>query len=236
MKTLVISDIHNRVGSLEHWLEKACEEHKPDEVVFLGDYFDSIHDTPFIAGKTAEWLKQSLTKPNRIHLIGNHDIPYMLPGNSHLWCPGFTPEKCRVINSNLTKEEWDQLRPAYFTNGWLLSHAGFCQRLVEHPINGIPDGPGLVKLAEEGLEVEKGGIAHPLYQYGDRMGVRQDGGIIWQDWFSEFYPCEGVNQIVGHTRTSYPREMEQNHLIDCSLQQLILITDTKVTIIDNNYV
>ena len=37
MKTLVISDIHDRI----HFIEKLIENVKPDFTVFLGDYFDS---------------------------------------------------------------------------------------------------------------------------------------------------------------------------------------------------
>lgn len=216
------------------WLKILEDKYKPDEVVFLGDYFDRFHDTPENAKVTATWLKQSLEKPNRIHLLGNHDMPYMVPGNAFLWCPGFTKEKCKAIAEVMTQEDWDKIRPAYFTNEWMLSHAGFHPHLVEHPVTGIPDAAGLIALAEEGLKAVKGGLEHPLFQYGDRMGEKQIGGITWLDWYAEFVPLDRFSQIVGHTRTTFPIQMEDNWLIDCGLQELALITNGNVEIIEND--
>jgi predicted phosphodiesterase len=56
MKTLVIPDVHQRVNSVKWILEN---EKDYDEVVFLGDWFDSFFDPPKVAGfeETCEYLK-----------------------------------------------------------------------------------------------------------------------------------------------------------------------------------
>ena len=41
MKTLIIPDIHTRFDVAESFIDKE----RPDNVVFLGDYFDTFDDT-----------------------------------------------------------------------------------------------------------------------------------------------------------------------------------------------
>jgi predicted phosphodiesterase len=49
MKTIVIPDIHQRVSSVRYILNT---ETNYDEVVFLGDWFDSFYDPPKVSIKT----------------------------------------------------------------------------------------------------------------------------------------------------------------------------------------
>lgn len=58
-KLLAVGDIHHR-PNLEQ-IDAASDREKPDLTILLGDYFDH-------ARHTALWLKQSLGKPNRVHL------------------------------------------------------------------------------------------------------------------------------------------------------------------------
>ena len=92
MKTLIVPDIHNKIIEAE----SIIDHERPDNIVFLGDYFDDFNDSPIIAQQVAEWLKQSLKKPNRIHLIGNHDICYMTNGDQK--CSGWDGAKQMFIN------------------------------------------------------------------------------------------------------------------------------------------
>lgn len=216
MTTIVISDIHNHVRWIEPALKKLKELIGYDEVVFLGDYFDDFGDSPYNAMATAQWLKASVQIPNRVHLIGNHDMPYIVPANDAMWCPGFTIPKKNVIN-DVMKEHWHQLRPAYYSQGYLMSHAGFNPKLVEHPINGIPDPQGLVELAEEGLKKVKNLEPHPLFLPGARMSTGFVGGITWQDWDDEFLPLPGINQIVGHTPYRVVQEVKTDDSISIDM-------------------
>ena len=106
MKIIVIPDIHNHV----YWIENFLKGQKYDKVIFLGDYFDDFDDTHKDAEITANWLKNSLTYDNRIHLWGNHDLDYCYPKNLELWCVGFTDEKCKTINSILKWDDWKKMK------------------------------------------------------------------------------------------------------------------------------
>ncbi len=170
MTTILIADVHNRIGWIEKGLLKLKELYNYDKVVFLGDYFDRFYDSPYQAGQTAAWLRQSLQHEDRIHLLGNHDMPYMCPNNETLWCPGFTPTKWRVIDVEM-HDHWDKLKPAHYDQGWLLSHAGFNEKIVANPVTGIPTAEQLVEMAEEGLQIVKAGLPHPLFMPGARMEV-----------------------------------------------------------------
>jgi predicted secreted acid phosphatase len=63
---MIISDLHNRID----WVEPALSSLQYNKVIFLGDYFDDFDDTVEDTKKVAKWLKQSVPKPDRIHLCG----------------------------------------------------------------------------------------------------------------------------------------------------------------------
>lgn len=232
MTTIVIPDIHNHWGWIEPALEILKKKYNYDEVVFLGDYFDSFHDSAFMAQGTAMWLKKSVNEPDRIHLLGNHDMPYM-HSNPCLYCPGFSQAKKNVINSNLTREDWDKFKPAYFTQDFLMSHAGFHPNLITHPVKGIPTPEELVGMADWGLNSIKTGIFHELFLPGSRMAEQRHGGITWQDWDDEFAPVDGVNQIVGHTPGREPRAIVNNlsksYCIDARGEYIGVIIDGELS-------
>ena len=146
---------------------------------------------------TARWLARSLARPERIHLLGNHDLSYIFPTNAHLWCPEFSGEKCLAIEAELKEAPVKRMRLAWTAGGWLFSHAGF------NP--GIAAGANaatlvrranalLPKLAEDHYE--------PWVAPGmARGGLEKIGGLTWLDWEREFEPIAGLNQVVGHTPT-----------------------------------
>lgn len=236
LKTLVISDIHNHTGWVENALTAYKEKFDYDEVVFLGDYFDDFGDNAYDAGRTAIWLKASLHKPNRIHLIGNHDIPYMIPSNDFLWCPGFTPDKCRRIRNELTADDFKLLRPAYFSNDHLLSHAGFTKEFTTNTVTGIVANPAqLIERAVIEMELLKGGLPQPLFQAGYRMATGLTGGITWCDWDDEFEATQGINQIVGHTPHRDVRMIGLNYDLDTSGHHVMLLIEGQEPQIINNY-
>lgn len=124
MKIIAVGDIHH--GPNLEQIEAAIEREKPDLTIFIGDYFDQFGDQPEYAYLTAKWLKSSLVKPNRVHIWGNHDLPYGFPEYS--FCPGFDPAKERAIRSVLGESDWRKLQLWHLIrfNGehWLFTHAG----------------------------------------------------------------------------------------------------------------
>ncbi|MBK9989885.1 MAG: metallophosphoesterase [Verrucomicrobia bacterium] len=119
-KLVAVGDIHH--GPNLEQIDAAIEREMPDLTIFLGDYFDQFHDHFDHARRTAQWLKQSLNKPNRIHLWGNHDVPYGYSEYAH--CPGYDPAKERAIRSVLDDHDWAKLKLWHIENHWLFTHAG----------------------------------------------------------------------------------------------------------------
>ncbi len=211
MKTIIIPDIHNRVD----WIESFLSSLEYDNVVFLGDYFDEFKDTRKDAINAAEWLKQSLYKPNRIHLIGTHDIWYMFPKNPFVKASGNSSGKAKAINKILSKEDWELLKLFHYTQLHWITHAGI------HP--SFADETNIrnkIRIeTNKALDDVKNGNSNPWLGAGEaRGGYQKFGGIIWLDWNEEFEPIPYINQIVGHTTHIHPVENctknSKNYCID----------------------
>lgn len=224
-KSIIISDIHNRVD----WIEDALLSpliQPYDNVIFLGDYFDDYNDTPQDAANAARWLRLSLQKPNRIHLTGTHDIWYRFPYNRFIAASGNTEAKMHVIRGILTQEDWNILKLYHYEQNFLMSHAGVHINLIseyvfkhknlfdkyivnkELQLNGQEIVDKIVKPATiEAINRVKDGYSHPWLDAGVvRGGLQSVGGITWLDWIYEFKPIPGLNQIVGHTELNVPGE------------------------------
>jgi hypothetical protein len=200
MTNLVIGDVHNKSDRAEKIInEYDCP------TILLGDYFDDFYDTVDDIQRTAEWLKESLSKPNRIHLIGNHDFHYMVKPKGITYCSGFSPEKYDKINEILTAEDWSKLKFFHHEKEtYWFCHAGITKHWFEHPVLGL-NLAGILKTVEECTEALK---ASDLSRCGAlwaadryRGGRCEKGGLLWNDWRNcEFF--KGITQIIGHT----PRE------------------------------
>ena len=204
---LVIPDIHNKVDLVDQLLKELRYHYST--VLFLGDYFDDYGDGPDEVAHTARWLADSLEKPNRVHLLGNHDLPYLFPGNPQLNCPGFSAEKWVAATPFLEKARLDRLKLAHYANGWLYSHAGFHPELTE----GAP-AEFLERKANRILRGLSRNRPHPWLEGSPARGCwnARVPGITWMDW-GEFEPIPGLNQIVGHT-PDIGRARGQ-HVTDC---------------------
>lgn len=214
MKTYVIGDIHNHVN----WIETFLEENDHDQVIFLGDYFDNFGDTPQIAMITAQWLVRSVTKENRIHLMGNHDMPYRFPDNPRMKCPGWDTEKHQMVKQIFDFQEtitgenpWNKIKLAHFDHEhqFIFSHAGLTEKLFKtNPIHG-PE-----------LESHERKIDNALSEYiKNRLSMNPVAlqnadytydGITWIRP-SNIRLITGVTQVVGHTPCS--------QLQNCSLDE-----------------
>jgi hypothetical protein len=202
MKILVIPDIHHKWRLAERII--AHERGNYDKIVFLGDYFDDFGDNAKISGETADWLKTSIEVENRIHLLGNHDMPYAFSHNQHVSCSGFTHEKCREINSRLNHMDWAKLSLAYFKDGVMYSHAGFSRRLFEHPVNGM-ESSSVLEILERAINCARGGIYTCYLGVGmSRGGSQMQGGVTWAHWYSDIDPINDWSMVVGHTTVGQP--------------------------------
>jgi len=235
MKYLVIPDIHNRIHNAEG-LIKIMPDHQP---VFLGDYFDSFGDTVEMASDTAKWLSWSIGQ-GRIHLLGNHDLPYRW---RHQNCPGFRPDKNEAIRREMSPAAWLQtkthliiqqegLRPL------VLSHAGFTLSNL-WSVSNVKDtlkggrSEGIRDFSVEDhlkcIETQSSECIfrasylgdHYWFNQGSRMGEITPGGPFWIDKDDLAGPLPGIDQIVGHSwvnqpmRKCWPNQAKPNSEIWC---------------------
>lgn len=186
MKTLILPDLHTGYVRAEAIISKE----KYDNIVFLGDYFDSFYDTLEETHQTAEWLKQSLTDPTRIHLLGNHDLAYM---NQNFMCSGFSEGKLFAIKN--TKVDLTKLVHYCWVNDWLCTHAGLSNEFF-NAYNY--EGKSVDRFLKD-ITLDKEGRQR-LYDCSTFRGGRNAfGGIVWCDYM-EFIDIPGIKQIFGHTK------------------------------------
>jgi len=212
-RTLVIPDIHNRIGFVDDLIRRT----KPDEVVFLGDYFDAFDDTPEDAERTARWLKARLHLPGYHFLLGNHDANYRWPKCPWHLTKAYNKNKQDAIDRVLSKSDWQRMLFAVQRGNWWFTHAGLHPGLFPaHPVLGFREQDVWDKLHDAEFRCE---VAFYTPITDEQRGP--DGivsGPLWLRWY-EFVPIPGVNQVVGHTRYAAPQtnhvDGSLNFNIDC---------------------
>jgi hypothetical protein len=127
MKTIVLGDIHGR----SQW-KLIVEMEKPDQVIFIGDYFDSYDLT------AAEQMKnfkeiinyKETTDAHVIMLIGNHDYHYY-PEIGNVGTSGYQHTAAPAI-SQLIDENRNHLQMAYSIDDYLFTHAGVSSEFMDN--------------------------------------------------------------------------------------------------------
>jgi hypothetical protein len=191
--TLVIGDIHNRIDAADRAIAKYASR-CPRRTVFLGDYFDSFGDGPREMRASCQWLRRSLKVPTRTHLLGNHDLAYLLFQHPQSWCPGWSPKKQQVFDEEMAGIDIGSFRIACQVGPWLLSHAGIHGERLD-ALGSL----GLLGQIEREFASACSGNRSWLFDKGpDRGGLDRHGGMLWLDWNGEFSPTAGFHQVVGH--------------------------------------
>ncbi len=241
VKTLIISDLHL------NWrmADKIIKHESPDKIVFLGDYFDDFYDTPHDNLTMANWLKNSLDQPNRVHIMGNHDIHYAIANKSYK-CSGYHSEKDFLINSVIKLDDWKKMPLFVWIDNWLCSHAGVHLNLFKLNKGKEDFKTWLENECYAALKIAFiGGPPEPILQAGySRGGGSPVGGIIWCDQ-REFRSIPGVNQIFGHTPLEKPRWMNsgisnmdkysQNLCLDVSHSQYYAIHNSDTNVVTTHF-
>lgn len=194
-KIIIIPDIH----TFSERAEKICQRYEAThDIICMGDYFDQFGDTVEDNINTAKWLKESLSKPNRIHLWGNHDLPYHPQIN--LNCSGFSIEKKKAINMVLSIDDWNKLKFYTVFNHWYFSHAGLNKFWFLDPRHNNLNIEYIDAVLEDSFEKTKLGYTHNAIWSSDsaRGGSSKWGGILWADW-SRVEFIENIKQVVSHT-------------------------------------
>lgn len=236
MKTLVIPDVHQRVDSVKWILEN---EKNYDEVVFLGDWFDSFFEPPKVAGfeETCEYLKflilEHPEKEKFVFLLGNHDISYIYENKDYsvhrisktikYFCSGFTASKAKKFRHAFfdhgLKDDFflKNFKIAHQTQGFTLSHGGIS-------IRHFPYGYTIDRFVNELLPDVWRNFRNLEYNHNwvisgagyHRGGNHAIGGILWHDWNAEFNSSiDTGKQIVGHTTVTEPDCIHMNTPLEC---------------------
>lgn len=196
-RTLIIPDIHLKWKKAD----KIIKHEAADAVVFLGDYFDDFGDSPADAAETANWLVNSLKQPNRIHLMGNHDIHYAVQHRAYK-CGGYDQAKEFAINAIMTKNDWKKLQLHTWVGSWLCTHAGLDNHFYHQEFDLKEQLRSTCDIALK--TAFNGGLPDEILCAGYKRGGNYPiGGIIWCDT-GEFRPIMGVNQVFGHTPQRKP--------------------------------
>ncbi len=208
MKILIIPDIHHKWFEAEEIIDKE----NPDNIVFLGDYFDDFGDTIDVTSQTAHWLKNSIKKSNRIHLLGNHDLSYL---NQDYACPGFSEGKLFAIKN--TGVDLTKLMHYCWVGDWLCTHAGLTNNFFSaYNYKNLFVGEFLDNMIENNT--------YRLYNCSNyRGGIDAHSGIVWCD-YDEFVDIPNIKQIFGHTQGEL-RQTENHICLDTWLKYYAVYED-----------
>jgi len=219
-----------------------------DNIIFLGDYFDDFNDTSEDVSNSAKWLKQSLSKPNRIHLFGTHDMWYRFPDNPFIHASGNTKQKSDVINHILITKDWNLLKLFHYEQNFLLTHAGVHSYLINKYVfeNRLSTQGEIIErivkpATEKALIDASNNRPNEWLNAGfARGGMQVVGGITWLDWGDEFEPVPDLNQIAGHTQLRYPGEKitqnSKNYCLDTKNKHIGILENGIFTYIETEKV
>lgn len=221
MKRLVIGDPHGRWDALK----KIYNKEKPDEVIILGDYFDSFNIDSFSQCECFENIiklrKKHLSKHKGrfIMLIGNHDLHYMadeLFGRCSGWNQLTYSEASYVLCYNWDKE-FLQMIFVDEINKTIYSHAGVSMNWFNQWIkSGSLGDINTIEVKAFAFTYKDGGDFYGSSSWNSPLWIRPNGlkkcpykdkdGIVW-------------NQVFGHTEPYAPFKWEQDNAsfydIDC---------------------
>ena len=199
LPTLVVGDLHGRWEVVDAVLAEG------NPVVFVGDYLDSYNRTRDDQLKTLHKVLTAVKEGTAQALMGNHELSYL---DTWMRASGYGADLSARLSSDFSEDMTYRkamrflLRPYVEVEGFLISHAGVSNALLEH----------LDITCQEYLA--RGEYCDIGYVRGGSAPV---GGLFWQDFNHEFEPVPGVKQICGHTRgqPGLIRANGDNYCIDC---------------------
>lgn len=257
MKTLVIPDIHQDLIGLQK-IFKLENLESFDEIIFLGDWFDSFYEPPKVASfkDTCLFLRDLVCENQKnkkmVFLVGNHDLAYIYNNKKSGYssviqsvtysCSGVTKSKIstfrQVFYDKGLKDDWfvENFKIAHRSQGWLFSHAGIVDKqipylfTVEEVIDKLlPD----VWLNFRNIAYRQNALISAIGVA--RGGQDNTGGFLWLDYHNEFHASSNIGkQVFGHsyvpepTATALNTDYESWNL-DTNLKDYAIIRDGRLT-------
>jgi len=220
MKRIVIGDPHGRWG----YVKQIYDKEQPDEVIILGDYFDSFDIDVYTQKDSYEniiALRKEHLKMNKgrfVMLIGNHDMHYM--DEKFGRCSGWNPLSASVAGYPLCRDWDNEILKIVFVdeiNKTLYSHAGVSMNWFNSWIKS--------KSLGDINSIETKAFCFTYRNGGDEYGSSPHNGPLWirPEGLKEsmYVDNEGDvwSQIFGHTHCDYPISWKYNdavfYCIDC---------------------
>ena len=188
MRNLVISDLHGK-SFKTIYEEKLTINENIDNIILLGDYFDSenIEITGEVQLKRFLEILELQRKDNRIKiLLGNHDAVYSTLDETdkvifkHI-LPNYRDIQI-VLNTSI-----QNIDIAFESNKWLFSHQGITKSFMQDTnCNSIKNLNNKFHDKDFSIFYEKMGLLWVCYN-----GGRENFNILKQDKYQDF-------QVVGH--------------------------------------
>lgn len=207
---LIIPDIHQNLDRLNEILA-TDDAKKAQEIIFLGDYFDSF-DYDFYTLEMCKFLNKNIDNDRYTFLLGNHDAHYITKVKQYV-CSGWSFQKQAIVDINLDKAFLKKIKPFRYEKiagkHFLFSHAGlhpsFAPVCFDEMLKNDTVKEWFSHKEEEIKESMILDVFNVMLAAGwDRGGKEEYGGITWMDW-RELIPIKGLNQVVGHTTYSKPQ-------------------------------
>ena len=194
MKLIAIGDTHGRAD----W-KILADKHQFDKLVFIGDYFDSLHlDAATQIENFLNIVSYKRSHPSKVILLfGNHDFHYLpIARQMGEVYSGFQDRHAFRIGE-LIEEHLKLLQMCYKEDNYLFSHAGVTHTWLNNAgyIEGEADSfiNALFKTQPEKF----------LFNGWDPYGDNVTQSPIWVRPASlkkNAYKWETIKQVVGHTR------------------------------------
>lgn len=205
MKRIIIGDPHGRWG----YIKQIYDKEEPNEVVILGDYFDSFNIDAYtqrecydnIINLRKEHLKKKIGR--FIMLIGNHDMHYIDENFGH--CSGWNPLTCSQASYPLCRDFDKEILKMVFIdeiNKTIYSHAGLSMNWFNQWIkSGSLGDINTIETKAFQFTYKDGGDYYGSSFWNSPLWIRPEGlkkcpykdkqSIIW-------------TQVFGHTEPNTP--------------------------------
>ena len=200
--TMVVGDIHGMYHIVTRVLKEAID--KDYNVVFVGDYLDSRTLGTEEQMKALDVvIKYAQSLPDRVTaILGNHEWSYI---DLRKMCSGWRGRTYdAILNGGYVELMSEVMKPYVFVGDWLITHAGVSGKLLK----------------EYNLTLDtylKDEYYHHMIGRS-RGGNCKYGAHYWCDFFNDFEPIDGLNQVFGHTNCgSSPVVVEGNNSININV-------------------
>ena len=207
-KRIIIGDPHGRWDAIKRIYDKE----QPDEVIILGDYFDSYDIDAYSQRECYDNIiklrKEHLSKHKGrfIMLIGNHDMHYM--DEKFGRCSGWNPLTCSQAGYVLCRDWDNEILNMIFVdevNKTIYSHAGLSMNWFNFWIKSKSLGDiNTIETRAFAFTFKDGGDYYGSSSWNSLLWIRPEG--LKKSPYTEWKGNNGIvwSQVFGHTEPNAP--------------------------------